>query len=73
MMNFVVVFREFEYFPSDMTIDVLRGFPILEVLVIRIDLNLVGGVRQQPPPILECTYDGVELQSVDIIVSFGFI
>ena len=44
IMNLIVVLGKFEYFPSDTTVDVLWGFPVLEVLVVRVDLNFVGGV-----------------------------
>ena len=73
MVNFVVIFGEFEYFPCDATVDVLWGFPVLEILVVGIDLYFVGGVCQQPPPVSECAYNGIKLQSIDIVVSFSFI
>ena len=60
VMNFVVILGEFKYFPCDASVNVLRGSPVLKILVIRINLDFVGGVRQQPSPISECTYDGVE-------------
>ena len=60
VMNFVVILRKFEYFPCNTTVNVLGGFPILKILVIGINLDFVGGVCQQPPPISEGAYNGVE-------------
>ena len=73
VMNLIIVFREFKYFPSDMAIYVLWGLPVLQVFVIGVDLNLVGGMCKQPPPVPEGPNYGVEFQPVNVVVLFGFV